>query len=476
MLFPTYEFCFLFLPITLFTYFILGSYCRKPEVSHLFLVLASWFFYGYFEISYLAILIGSNLFNYVSALALYYFFNRKNTIAAKVTFTGSIGVNLLLLGYFKYYDFFVENINSIFHRNLTVMHIVLPLGISFFIFQQILFLVERYRSRLAPGHFVDYLLFVSFFPQLIAGPIVKYEEIIPQLHEKKHEHPDSENLSRGMYLFVIGLFKKIILADSLAMIADNGYGLTEYGFCSAWVTSIAYTLQIYFDFSGYSDMARGLARMFNVALPVNFDSPYRSCSIKEFWQRWHITLGRTLRECIYIPLGGSRNGLSVFILATMVTFFLSGLWHGAAWTFVLWGTLYGLIIVFEKLVSWQERVPRFIRRVTTLFSINFLWVLFRADSIPKALSVYRAMFHVADLDLRQAASLANSFGAGMTSQLGFLILLLAGSCLLIFAGPNSNQLDKRFRCNVHTCAICIVLLLTSVIGMTRVSNFIYFNF
>lgn len=476
MLFPTYEFCFLFLPITLCTYFILGKLCHRTKTCHLFLILASWFFYGYFNISYLTILIGSNLFNFTIASAMHFFITKQKNTFAKITFIFGINVNLLLLGYFKYYDFFIENINFIFQSNLTVMHIILPLGISFFIFQQILFLVEQYRNRLAPGLFIDYLLFVSFFPQLVAGPIVKYEEIISQLHEKDHERPNSDNLSRGIYLFVIGLFKKIILADSLALIANNGFALTEYGFCSAWVTSISYTLQIYFDFSGYSDMARGLGRMFNISLPVNFDSPYRSGSIREFWKRWHITLGRTLRECIYIPLGGNRNGLAVFILATMTTFFLSGLWHGAAWTFILWGTLYGLLIILEKIFSWEKRVPYLIRRITTLSCINFLWVLFRAESIPKALSIYRGMFYFTDFDLRQTASLASSFGVGMISQLGYLILFLVGGLSLVLASPNSTQLDTHFRCNVRTCAFCIVLLLTSVIGMTRVSNFIYFNF
>lgn len=476
MLFPTYEFCFLFLPITLCVYFFLGKICRKAEINYAFLILASWFFYGYFHITYLLILVGSNVFNYFIAHTMYKLFRKNKAAAAKALFLSGVAANLLLLGYFKYYDFFVENINFVFHSSLPVKNIILPLGISFFIFQQILFLVERFRSRIAPGLFIDYLLFVSFFPQLVAGPIVTYEEIIPQLHEINHKRPDAGNLSRGLYLFVLGLFKKIILADSLALIVNNGYSITYFGFCTAWITAVSYTLQIYFDFSGYSDMARGIGHMFNVNLPLNFDSPYKAASIREFWQRWHITLSRTLRECIYIPLGGSRNGMLTFILATMVTFFLSGLWHGAAWTFVLWGTLYGVLIVLEKAISWQRRVPYFIRRITTLLCINFLWILFRAENIPKAICVYQGMFRFAEFDIQNAAALANNFAAGTTAQLGFLLLLLTACIILALAAPNSNMLDKRFRCNTFTSISCVVLLVISVIGMTRVSNFIYFNF
>lgn len=476
MLFPTYEFCFVFLPLTLCIYFLLGRIKSRPEIGHLFLVLASWFFYGYFRPSYLLILVGSNLFNYSISRLMYHLYKKQKFLGSKLVFLCGIISNLLILSYFKYYDFFVENINHVFHSSFSFKNIILPLGISFFIFQQILFLVERYQSKTTPGRFLDYLLFVSFFPQLVAGPIVTYSEIIPQLHEKNHEKPNSDNSAKGLFLFVIGLFKKIILADSLALLADNGYSIIEYGFCSAWITSISYTFQIYFDFSGYSDMARGLGHMFNIELPVNFDSPYRASSIKEFWQRWHMTLSRTLRHCIYIPLGGSRNGMPIFCFATMITFLLSGLWHGAAWTFVLWGVIYGGLIVFERAVSWQERVPYVIRRMTTFFCINSLWVLFRADNLAKAADIYRGMFHFAKFDLRESAALANSFAAGTTTQLGFLCLLLIICFIVIFAVPNSNQLAKHFRCNVLSCIWCVFLLIISIIGMTRVSSFIYFNF
>lgn len=475
MLFPTYEFCFIFLPLTLFLYFYFGRFQGKYSLQHIFLLLASWFFYGYFNIAYLALLIGSNIFNYFTTKLMNYLYSQRRPFAERMVFISGIGANLLLIGYFKYYDFLIENINFAFHSHIPVHNILLPLGISFFIFQQILFLVECYKGKMPAGSFLDYLLFVSFFPQLIAGPIVTYTEIVPQLQKTENVHLNNNNLAKGLFLFLIGLLKKLLLADNLALIVNQGYALREYGICTAWVTAVSYTLQIYFDFSGYSDMARGLAYMFNIRLPINFDSPYQASSVQEFWSRWHITLGRTLKRCIYIPLGGSRNGPYVLVISTMITFFLSGLWHGAAWTFILWGTIYGILLVFERIFDWQ-RMPYILRRVTTILTINFLWVLFRSDNIPKALSIYRGMFSFTNFDLSNAARLANNFAVGQSLQLAFIIVLLLVCLFIVFIPSNSNDCETAFHCNIKTCVFCVVTILLSVISMTRGSNFIYFNF
>ena len=311
----------------------------------------------------------------------------------KFVFILGIIFNILLLGYFKYYDFFVENLNYIFNEDLILKNILLPLGISFFTFQQISFLLSCYRKEEKVSGFIDYCLFVSFFPQLVAGPIVLYSEMMPQFKDRKRRYLNWDNIAKGLYIFVIGLFKKIVIADTLAIWANNGFdNMSEIGFFAAWATAIAYTLQIYFDFSGYSDMAIGLAKMFNIDLPTNFNSPYKSKNIGEFWRRWHITLGRSLFEYIYKPLGGNRKGEFKTYRNLIITFFISGLWHGASWLFILWGVSHGLAIVAQRI--WKKaglKLNQYISVLLTFLFVNFTWVLFRAETFEQALKILKSM-------------------------------------------------------------------------------------
>ena len=304
MLFNSYEFIFLFLPITFFVYFYLNKK-RLTEVSKGFLVLSSLFFYSWWNIVYLPIILCSMLFNYLAGK----FLTRSNFSNKKIALTVGIVINLLLLGYFKYADFFIENLNIILGQKIDLFHLALPLAISFFTFQQIAYLVDSYKQETKEYDFLNYALFVTFFPQLIAGPIVHHKEMMPQFKKLKNKVINYKNISLGIFIFSIGLFKKVVIADTLSNLVNLGYSQVEtLTLVEAWATSLSYTFQLYFDFSGYVDMAIGIALLFNIKLPINFNSPYKALNIQDFWRRWHITLTRFLRDYIYIPLGGNRLG------------------------------------------------------------------------------------------------------------------------------------------------------------------------
>lgn len=307
MLFNSFEFIFLFLPTTFFIYFYLQSK-RLITAGKGFLVFSSLFFYSWWNIAYLPLILISMLFNYVIGNSL-----NENSLKIKVSkksilFFG-ISVNLILLGYFKYYDFFIMGVNILFDTNIGFLHLMLPLAISFFTFQQIAYLVDSYRGETKEYDFLNYALFVTFFPQLIAGPIVHHKEVMPQFASKYNFIMKHKNITLGLFIFSIGLFKKVIIADSLSIMANNGFTSSAFlNTAEAWITSLSYTLQLYFDFSGYTDMAIGLSLLFNIKLPINFNTPYKATNIQDFWRRWHITLSRFLRDYIYIPLGGNRGG------------------------------------------------------------------------------------------------------------------------------------------------------------------------
>ena len=310
------------------------NYIKQNTLAKIYLIACSLWFYGYFNPWYLWIISGSVLVNYGISKG-FSFFNHKSGIKKLLLFLGVI-FNLALIFYFKYYDFFIENINVMLKKNLALMNVALPLGISFFTFQQISFVVDSYRQETKQYSFVEYALFVTFFPQLVAGPIVSHDEIIPQFQDEKKRHLDISMMNRGICLFVIGLFKKVLIADTFGNAVNVGWESLELlTSLEAILVSLFYTFQIYFDFSGYCDMASGIASMFNIELPLNFNSPYKAESIIEFWKRWHITLTRFLRKYIYFPLGGSRKGEVRAYVNVLVVFLLSGVWHGAGWTFII---------------------------------------------------------------------------------------------------------------------------------------------
>ena len=367
VLFNSYEFIFLFLPIILCGYFMLNR--KSSEWGHYWLVLASLFFYGYWNPAYLGLIGFSICVNFCFGR---YFIYGKNT---KIPLCLGIIFNIALLGYYKYTDFFITNINQLFGFQYAMHNIVLPLGISFFTFTQIAYLVETYRGKVNNHHFASYVLFVTYFPHLLAGPIIHYEDVMPQFLDKRLKYVNWENMSRGMFLFSLGLFKKVIIADGLAVWADSGYMALEkmdLNMIAAWATALAYTFQLYYDFSGYTDMAIGISLMLNIKLPINFYSPYKAASIIEFWRRWHITLSSFLRDYLYIPLGGNRKGLFQKCVNIFVTMLIGGLWHGANWTFVLWGGTHGLGIVCNHLFrALNLSINKWIGILMTFLFVNF---------------------------------------------------------------------------------------------------------
>lgn len=474
MVFSSYEFIFAFLPIVFIGYFC--AY-KSRLLQNIILVAGSLFFYAYFNISYLPIMLSSIVVNYLIG----YFIDKlshKKSIAKLLCVTGVL-FNIGLLGYFKYYDFFVENINSVFNTDFTLKHILLPLGISFFTFQQLSFVISVYKKEEKVEDFLTYSLFVSFFPQLVAGPIVSYSEMMPQFLDKENRRFKIDNFSKGLYIFVLGLFKKIAIADTINIFVNNGFMSDELSFSAGWITSLSYTLQIYFDFSGYSDMAIGIGKMFNIDIPLNFNSPYKSQSIGEFWKRWHITLGRALRTFIYIPLGGNRKGKARMYLNYLSTFLLSGLWHGANWTFVLWGGLNGLCIVFEKIFDKIiVKIPKWVRIASTFLITNALWVLFRAESFDQALMIYKSMVNFSNLGLADVADLAVDGIMGLPTPiaLGYVFALVFGLLMVVFLSKNVIQKAETFKPTIRNAVIVAALFTISILFVSRESVFIYFNF
>lgn len=474
MVFSSYLFLFAFLPLVLGGYYLLSLF-KSPIYQRLFLIGASLFFYGYFNPSYLLIILVSIFINYLLASGIS---GSKGTFQTVLFWLGVL-FNVGLLGYFKYRDFFVENINALFHTSFLLKHIALPLGISFFTFQQLSFLVSIWKGEEKLERFDDYCIFVLFFPQLVAGPIVLYSEMVPQFKDPKRRYWNWENASKGMYIFIIGLFKKAVIADTLALFADTGFASQSLGFCAAWATSLSYTFQVYFDFSGYSDMAVGLGKLFNIDLPFNFRSPYQSESIAEFWRRWHITLSRALQSYIYFPLGGSRAGKLKTYRNLLLTFLVSGLWHGAAWTFVLWGLLHGLVNALERVFAKPlGHVPHWVRVGCTFLIVNALWVLFRAESFESAAVVYRGMVDLGNLNLLQVGYLAvdGFVGVPLALNTAYVLATLAALTLVCFRAKNSCRMLEDFTCRKGTMWAAAVLFCVALVHLSRESVFIYFNF
>ena len=477
MIFSSYEFIFVFFPIVIIGYFFMSKF-KNIRIQHMFLVCASLVFYAWFNPKYLWIIIISILVNYL--ISKYMVSIDSNYKLKKIVFIIGIIFNILLIGYFKYYNFFIENINTIFKLNLVFKNILLPLGISFFTFQQISFLLSVYRGHEKISNFIDYCLFVTFFPQLVAGPIVLYDEMMPQFKDEDRRYINWDNIAIGIYIFAIGLFKKIVIADTLAVWVDNGFANSyNIGFFTAWATALSYTLQIYFDFSGYSDMAIGLAKMLNIDLPINFNSPYKSKNIGEFWRRWHITLGRALSEYIYKPLGGNRKGEMRTYINLIITFFVSGLWHGASWLFIVWGLLHGLASIIQRV--WRKtgiKINKYLSIFITFMFVNFTWVLFRASDITQAKNIIFGMIYPKSFNLIGVGEL---FYDGIMSLplllcMPIIVVTIVTLLIIIFKSKNTIEISKDFNMSNKNIVFTSLLLFISTICLSRASAFIYFNF
>jgi D-alanyl-lipoteichoic acid acyltransferase DltB (MBOAT superfamily) len=451
-----------------------------------------------------------------------------NRFTSKLLLGLGITINLIVLGYYKYANFLVNSVNSLIGTDFNLGTIVLPLAISFFTFQKIAYLVDSYCGKTQNYKFLDYCLFVIFFPQLIAGPIVHHWEIVPQLAKKNITKFSPDNLALGITIFSLGLFKKVIIADGVATYATPLFNAVESGevldLLVAWCGALAYTFQLYFDFSGYSDMAIGIARMFGILLPLNFNSPYKANSIIDFWRRWHITLSRFLKEYLYIPLGGNRNGELRRYINLMITMLLGGLWHGASWTFVIWGGLHGVYLTINHLWNSVNKsldlqfkqssvVNTIISRIITFLAVVVAWVFFRAESLDGAISILKSMAGLNGISV--PSSLANKFGqlqpylislgiefnsassSGLINSYKITVFWLIILLFIVWFAPNTQEIMSQYkpvlmarkpnRLNNHiwfwkpTLAWAVILSLVSFIAISKVlsaetSNFLYFQF
>lgn len=497
MLFNSFPFLFGFLPLALSGYFLLRAR-GFPHGALAFLGGMSLLFYSWWDWRFLPLLMISILFNYGVGCLLSR--HRQPSRSDRWLLAGRIAIDLSLLAYFKYANFFLATANSVFDLQLPFAAIVLPLGISFFTFTQIAWLVDAFRKEVRDTDFTRYLLFVTFFPHLIAGPVLHHAEIMPQFRKARVARWPV-NFSVGFTLFCIGLFKKTVLADNLAEFATPVFVATQHGELlgtkAAWGGALAYTLQLYFDFSAYSDMAIGLALLFGVRFPTNFNSPYQADSIIDFWRRWHMTLSRFLRDYLYIPLGGGHCGRLQRLRNLMLTMLLGGLWHGAGWTFVIWGGLHGVFLVINHL--WRDVrhraarpapipawVAQLLSRALTFLAVVVAWVFFRADSAQGALTILRAMVGLG------APGASDPLFAG-SSEIRWLVAGL----LLVHCCPNALQILHRFRPALETYGgeiappsrswlawqpslrwgiVTALAGVAGILNLTRVSEFLYFQF
>ena len=440
MLFNSYIYLLVFLPLVALGFHLLRG--QKLRVSLGFLVVASVFYYGWYKIEYVPLILGSCVGNFFLGS---YISRHRPSRKGMAMLTLGVTANLLLLGYYKYTGLVASTLQGLTGWPANIPQIFLPLAISFFTFQQIAYLVDAWRGETEEYHFTDYLLFVTFFPQLIAGPIVHHKDILPQFSSHKGRGLRSMDLSVGVTIIALGLFKKVVLADYLARTASPIFDLAaadgrDPTSMEAWAGVLAYTLQIYFDFSGYSDMAIGSARLFGIRLPLNFHSPYKSASIVEFWRHWHMTLSRFLRDYLYIPLGGNRKGKSRRYINLLLTMLLGGLWHGAAWTFLVWGGLHGLYLCINH--GWHAlvrgwKMPRPLGVAITFFAVVIAWVFFRAASFDAAARMLSAMF---GLDGWSSWPPASMQVVKDTRAIKPIILCLIAVWLL----PNTQEFMKRY--------------------------------
>ena len=522
MLFNSFEFIFLFLPVTVIGFYALGKAGGvRPAIG--WLVAMSLFFYGWWNPDYLALIIFSVLFNFIVGL-----FLAKSNMALgirRLVLALGVSTNLGLIGYYKYANFFVDTINSVTGADFELYSILLPIGISFFTFQQIAFLVDAFQKKTKEYRFLHYCLFVTFFPQLIAGPIVHHLEMMPQFAKRQIFQFELRDFSIGLTIFCIGLFKKVVIADGVAIYSTSVFDAALLGgaptFTQAWGAALAFTFQLYFDFSGYSDMAIGLGRLFGIRLPLNFHSPYKADSIIDFWRRWHMTLSRFLRNYLYFPLGGNRRGVWRRHLNVLITMLLGGLWHGANWTFVFWGGLHGLFLVvnhawrkLRKILGWtagSSRLGRGMARLCTFFAVVVSWVFFRAENIDAAWSMIFAMAGFNGIVLPEKFFFLLGPAGPLLSELGVqfaappaghwevakemmaYVLLLA----IVWFAPNTQEIMSRYRPALQTYAnlkwnnyprwaywrpnLCwsffsAVVASAAVLGITQISEFLYFQF
>lgn len=502
MLFNSFEFIFIFFPVTLVVYFLLGK--TNQWHAAFWLALMSLIFYAWWDVRFLPLLTLSIIFNFWVGGRI----SVANGSSRKRWLVFGILADLSLIIYFKYVDFFILSANFALKQDFELLHLVLPIGISFFSFTQIAFLVDTWQGKVKEYRFVHYVLFVTYFPHLIAGPILHHKEMMPQFAKPETYRINWNGIAFGATLFTLGLAKKVLLADNLSPYVAPVFDSTDQPqLIEAWGAALAYTFQLYFDFSGYSDMALGLAKIFGVNLPINFNSPYKSQSIVDFWRRWHMTLSRFLRDYLYIPLGGSRGGELARYRNLMITMLLGGLWHGAGWTFVIWGALHGIYLAINH--AWvsvlnksnifsgfrETRKYRMICQLLCFVAVVVAWVLFRASSLDRAMIVLSGMLGMNGISVPLfAVELLRSIGMEVAAGTGRFqwpaqAFWLVASGFICFFVPNTmevlsgeNRDLSRFqrmlawRYSTVQLAFLATLSLVCLLNLTQVSEFLYFQF
>jgi len=487
MLFNSYTFIFFFLPVAFLGYFLL-NYNKKVEGAKVWLVASSLFFYSWWNVIYLPLILLSVLLNYKLSRVLIED-EEGSLFTKKQYFVVGLVLNISLLVYFKYMDFFITNVNFISGENFELWHLALPLAISFFTLQQIAFLVDSYEGLVKEKNFLDYSLFVTFFPQLIAGPIVHHQEMMPQFSRLKNKLFNYKNIAAGVFIFSIGLFKKVVIADSFSKWVHHGFDHSQtLTLIEGWVTSLAYTFQIYFDFSGYTDMAIGAALLFNIKLPQNFNSPYKATGIIDYWQRWHMTLTIFITTYVYTPILRSFSKITFFkaMFATFAAMFISGLWHGAGWTFIVWGSLHGFALMINHYWHKSKRkMSIFLAWFITFNFVNITGIFFRAENLSQAKDILQAMFTgnimlpiQLESRLVQLKTYGVTFGSLMGTSRDFALatILIVISFFISLVLKNSNEKIEDFKPSFLVLLLIVPMFIYSIYNMQDVSEFLYFNF
>jgi D-alanyl-lipoteichoic acid acyltransferase DltB (MBOAT superfamily) len=474
VLFNSIEFLIIFLPIVLGLFLWINA-SKYSLYGPSFLAIASLFFYGWWDIKYVPLILASVVINWRFRGTLIR--NRNKYVLAIAIF-----INITALAYYKYANFFVNNLNEYTGTNFVLGMIILPLGISFFTFTQIAFLVDTYKGSVKEYNFIHYVLFVTFFPHLIAGPVLHHKEMMPQFSEMKGKYPTSTMVGHGLLLLVIGLFKKVIIADSLARYIDPSFAnVATIEILDAWTATVGYTLQLYFDFSAYSEMAMGIALLFGIRLPINFNSPYKASDISDFWKRWHMTLSRFLKDYVYIPLGGNRNGFNKMLIAIGITMLLGGIWHGAGWQYFIWGGMHGLFIIIHRI--WKKNggmLSESAGRALTFFSVMFAWVMFRAASVSDALFIWKKMLGLEGVVLPLAYQNASAYGfkIAMSPTInGLEIVYMAMGIAFCMKASNVHEILNNTHLPTRKMGISVVLIaLISIFALNTPTSFQYFQF
>lgn len=472
MVFSSTTFLILFLPITLIAYYLIGiALTRSIAVKNGILLLASLVFYAWGEPVYIFLMLISILFNYVIGKDIASSREVEQPGQARLLFIVAVCFNLSVLGFFKYAGFLVDNINALFGWHLALPDLPLPVGISFYTFQIMSYIIDLYKGKIkVQNNLLSFALYISLFPQLIAGPIVKYKDIAYQLRRRRETW---NKFARGMTRFTVGLAKKLLLANTLGSVfnAVQAKEISSLSTLSAWIGILCYTLQIYFDFSGYSDMAIGLGSMFGFSFNENFRYPYAATSVTDFWRRWHISLSSWFRDYVYIPLGGNRRKTPRVILNLMIVWLLTGLWHGASWNFVAWGVFYGVLLILEKYVLHRvlEHLPKLLRRVLTMLCVMIGWVLFSAGSLHDALSYLKVMFG-------GGAALMDADAKYLIAT-NFVLLIIGAVCAVPLYRRFLQKADPKVISRLKIAAFPLLLLLCIIFMISETYNpFLYFRF